>query len=449
MRRYGLAPGETVAGKYRVDRVLGEGGMGLVVAAHHEVLDCVVALKLLSIDSAKDPVLVSRFLREGRSAAGLKSEHVARVLDVGTLDGGAPFLVMEYLEGADLARLLGQRGALPVDLACDYVVQACKGVGEAHAAGIVHRDLKPENLFLANGVGGAARVKVVDFGLSKSIAPTGAALTRTGVVLGSPAYMAPEQLRGTRGVGPRTDVWALGVVLFELLTGRCPFDADSLPDLCLLIVDTQPPPVRDLRGEVPEALARIVARCLEKDPAKRFFDATELAEALAPFLPRDERASDRGPAWSRPKLVDSLVVTLDAPATPPPARRLRRAMALTAAGAVAVLALAGGWGLTCRASAHPVVLAAVGAAGRAASFAQVTALPDPASPATLAPATAPSVPAGATPAMSRVPASQRTAAASKLATGNGNASSGNTGALGATSGGPGKGRGDDDIPAFR
>jgi serine/threonine-protein kinase len=280
--------GDVLAGKYRIERLLGVGGMGVVVAARHEQLDQLVAIKFIRDDALDNDEAVERFLREARSAARLKSEHVARVLDVGRLDSGAPYMVMEFLEGNDLAHTLTHDGPMAVDLAASLMTQVCEAVAEAHAAGIVHRDLKPENLFLTRTVGGSPKMKVLDFGVSKSSRLSDdprAKLTRTRTILGSPLYMAPEQMRSSRDVDARGDVWALGVVLFELLTGRSPFEAETMPELCLKIISDPPLSLSQLRPAVPTALVEIVERCLEKDRNKRYESASELALALAPFVP--------------------------------------------------------------------------------------------------------------------------------------------------------------------
>jgi serine/threonine-protein kinase len=363
--RYGLAEGTLVAGKYRLQAVLGEGGMGLVLSAHHEALDRTVAIKVLRSESTKDGAMVERFLREARLAANLKSEHVAHVLDVGTLPTGAPFMVLEYLEGADLAAVLVREGRLPVAVACNYVVQACEAVAEAHSTGIVHRDLKPENLYLTKSVGGADLVKVLDFGVSKALDAGRAAITTTGVTLGSPLYMAPEQLRGAREVGPRADVWALGVVLYELLTLHLPFEADTLPDLCVQITTEDPVPLEELRDDVPQALLAVVARCLEKDPGKRYFDAAELAEALAPFAQAIVRTTVSAPI----RAYDPQAVTMIADTVPAPPMPVKRSRAWLAV--VAVAAVAAGVVLLHHPSAEATIaLAAVDAARSSSMFAQ-------------------------------------------------------------------------------
>jgi serine/threonine protein kinase len=280
--------GDLVAGKYRIERVLGVGGMGIVVAARHEQLDQLVAIKFVRDEALRNDEAVERFLREARSAAKLKSEHVARVLDVGRLESGAPYMVMEFLDGTDLAQALTRDGPMPLELAARLMLQVCEAVAEAHAAGIVHRDLKPENLFLTRTVGGSPRMKVLDFGVSKAAPLAGGGkglLTGTRAILGSPLYMAPEQMRSSRDVDSRIDVWALGVVLFELLTVRSPFEAETMPELCLKVVAEPPLSLAGLRPDLPPEIIAVVERCLEKDKEKRYANAAELAAALQPFAP--------------------------------------------------------------------------------------------------------------------------------------------------------------------
>jgi serine/threonine-protein kinase len=289
-----IRPGDIVAGKYRVDRVLGEGGMGVVVAATHEHLGQKVALKFLLPEMAANPEIVQRFLREARAAVQIHSEHVARVLDVGTQDG-APYMVMEYLEGGDVARVLAERGALPVSEAVGYVLQACEAIAEAHSLGIVHRDLKPANLFLAKRPTGKPSVKVLDFGISKAPATAGDAnLTKTSAIMGSPSYMSPEQLVSSASVDVRCDVWALGVVLYEMLAHAVPFLASSMPELVAAILQKNPQPLAAVRAGVPPGLDAVVDRCLQKDPARRYPNVAELARALLPFAPsRSEESIER------------------------------------------------------------------------------------------------------------------------------------------------------------
>jgi serine/threonine-protein kinase len=284
--------GEVLADKYRVERVLGVGGMGLVVAATHLQLDEPVAIKLMLPEAAKSPEAAQRFLREAKAARKIRSEHVARVEDVGTLSSGTPYMVMEYLVGSDLADLLVAKGQMPVTQAVEYVLQACEALAEAHAAGFVHRDLKPANLFLTHHADGSPCVKLLDFGISKIIsgAPE-AKMTKTSAVMGSPLYMSPEQLRSSRDVDARADLWALGAVLHELLTGAPPFDADTIPQLCLKILEQPPPRVSGVRSDLPAGLEEVILRCMEKDPAQRYQHVGALADALSPFVTGRARMS--------------------------------------------------------------------------------------------------------------------------------------------------------------
>jgi serine/threonine-protein kinase len=291
----GVEPGQILLGKYRIERVLGVGGMGVVVAATHVTLEERVAIKFLLPDALKNQEAVARFLREARAAVRIKSEHVARVTDVGTLETGAPYMIMEYLDGGDLGTLAKVRGALPVEAAVEYVLQACEALAEAHGLGIVHRDLKPSNLFVATRADGTPTVKVLDFGISKitGMAASGADLgmTKTTTIMGSPLYMSPEQMASSRDVDPRTDIWALGIILFELLTGRVPFQADTITQLCAMILQQPPEPLRNLRPDAPEGLQIVIQHCLEKDRNRRYGNVAEFAHALAPYAPRRARLS--------------------------------------------------------------------------------------------------------------------------------------------------------------
>jgi eukaryotic-like serine/threonine-protein kinase len=278
--------GDLIAGKYLVEEVLGQGGMGVVVAARHIALRQRVAVKFLLPAGLRLPGARERFLREAQAAAALQSEHVARVLDVGTLETGAPYLVMEYLSGTDLSCLLKSRGSLPIVEAVDLVLQACEAIGEAHALGIVHRDLKPQNLFVVMR-GGARFIKVLDFGLSK-MPPTASngpevSLTATDLVVGSPQYMSPEHIRSLKHVDARSDIWALGVILYQLVTGRRPFLGDSMIAICASIAADTPRPPSTYRRDVPASLDALVQHCLEKDPARRIQTVAELVQGLSPF----------------------------------------------------------------------------------------------------------------------------------------------------------------------
>jgi hypothetical protein len=283
--------GDVLAGKYRVEKLLGVGGMGVVVAARHLELGQMVALKFLQASALENPSIVDRFLREGRNAVRLRGEHVCRVTDVGRLGTGAPYIVMEYMEGADLAEELKRRGPLPIAELATYLLQACEALAEAHALGIVHRDLKPHNLFRTDGPDGVPMVKVLDFGISTGAVNDAAdyTITRSQTTLGSPAYMSPEQTRSAKNVDGRTDVWSLGVVLYQMLTGRLPFDAASLPDLYVAIVSRAPLQPRELREDTPPALEEVIIRCLQKQRDERYSDVGQLAAALAPFAPPEAR----------------------------------------------------------------------------------------------------------------------------------------------------------------
>jgi hypothetical protein len=279
--------GDVLDGKYLVERVLGLGGMGVVVAARHLQLEQQVAIKFVLPHALGDAEAMERFAREARAAVKLRSEHVARVLDVGRLENGAPYMVMEYLAGSDLGEMIETGGPLGHVDAVDFVLQACEAIAEAHSYGIVHRDLKPRNLFVTHGVDGKPLVKVLDFGISKqtALASSGKdlSLTRTTSVMGSPNYMSPEQLKSSKSVDARTDIWALGVILFEVLTTRVPFEAETVTQLTAMVLQDTPRPVDELRPDVPKGLARIITRCLEKDPATRYPSVAELAAALDPF----------------------------------------------------------------------------------------------------------------------------------------------------------------------
>ena len=273
-------PGEILAGKYSVEAVLGVGGMAVVVAARHLELDERVALKILLPKYRQNEEIVARFRREARAAVKIKSEHVAKVHDVGTLEDGAPCLVMEYLEGLDLESLISDQGPVPRERAVDYVLQGCEALAEAHALGIVHRDLKPANLFLSQGADGKPMIKLLDFGISKV---GGMALTRKQSSFGTPHYMSPESLKATDQVDRRADIWAVGAILHELISGRPPFDAEDLAELQALVKTGAPRTLReDCPGE-PSGLEAAILRCLEKDPVKRFANVAELANAIAPF----------------------------------------------------------------------------------------------------------------------------------------------------------------------
>jgi eukaryotic-like serine/threonine-protein kinase len=302
-----VQPGQLIAERYVVERVLGAGGMGVVVSAVHRTLGERVAIKFLLEHSTAEPRVVERFLREARAAARLQSEHIARVTDVGTLESGAPYMIMEFLDGNDAATEIAERGALPIAEAIDYVLQACEALAEAHSIGIVHRDLKPGNLFLASRPGGFRVVKVIDFGIAKSSEAV-TSLTTTSSTMGSPKYMSPEQIRDSKSVDQRSDVWSMGVTCFELLTGEVPFQSDSLHGTLAGIVSDAPIALRKIRPDAPAELEAALAPCFEKNRDQRYESIAEFARAIAPFgdaraaqyLHKIESVLGVGPSRPRP-----------------------------------------------------------------------------------------------------------------------------------------------------
>lgn len=305
------AVGDVVAGKYQVQRLLGRGGMGLVMAAMHVQLQEPVALKILLPSKAIEPGNRARFLREARVTARLHNEHIAQVMDIGILDSGAPYFVMEYLEGIDLKRLLAQHGPLEVPVAVNFVAQACEGIAEAHANRVWHRDLKPSNLFLTARFDGTDLIKVLDFGVSKACMPgkDDSYATAAGEILGSPAYMSPERLEPeTDTVDARSDVWSLAVILYELLAGRPPVWNEN-PALLVAAVFAGKPyvPLRATRPGVPAALDDAIARALRFNPADRTPDVAAFVSDILSAVPEAQKiagvsaervraALDRSPA---------------------------------------------------------------------------------------------------------------------------------------------------------
>ena len=312
----GVKPGDVLAGKYRVERVLGVGGMGVVVAAHHLQLDEKVALKFLLPAGLEKPELLARFELEARALVKIKSEHVARVIDVGRLESGAPYMVMEYLEGVDLRAWLRERGAMPVEQAAEFVLQASEAIAEAHTLGIVHRDLKPANLFCVRRADGLLSIKVLDFGISKVVAGRSSMaeldMTRTDAVVGSPLYMSPEQIKASKEVDARADLWSLGVILYELVSGRLPFEEASLTALAVAIATGAPRPLGGRAKDLPPGFEDVVMRCLARDRERRTQNVGELALGLKDYAPRRAASS-----------VDRVLRTLQAsgawPSPPAPA----------------------------------------------------------------------------------------------------------------------------------
>jgi serine/threonine-protein kinase len=290
----GVQEGQVLAGKYRIEKVLGVGGMGVVVAARHMQLDTKVAIKFLLPEMLGHVEAVARFAREAKAAVKITGEHVARVLDVGVLETGAPYMVMEFLEGSDLSAVLRQRGALPVDQAVDFLLQASVAVAEAHSLGIIHRDLKPANLFCIRRADGKLSVKVLDFGISKVTDPSGTdsgmSVTKTSAMMGSPLYMSPEQMQASKSVDARADVWALGVILYELLTGKVPFDGDTVTDVAIKVAMQPVAPIRTVRPDIPEGLQAVLQKCLEKSKEQRYANVAALAVALNDFAPPRAKA---------------------------------------------------------------------------------------------------------------------------------------------------------------
>ncbi|WP_437675649.1 AAA-like domain-containing protein [Sorangium sp. So ce131] len=311
--------GETLLDKYRVERVLGEGGMGVVLAARHIDLGQLFAIKLLRRGTSSNASTVSRFMREARAAARLTNDHVARVYDVGRLDNGAPYMVMEYLEGSDLSQVVCSRGALPLDEVVVLVQQACDAIAEAHTLGIVHRDLKLANLFLTRRRSGEPFLKVLDFGISKQ--PEDAEqLTKPGAIVGSPRYMSPEQISDPKTVDGRSDIWAMGVILHELTTGKPPFEGKGLPELIMNVFSSVPPPPSRLRPELPTALDEVVARCLCKHRDGRYATIAEFAAAVGSIVGARGEQPRSGATQGGATLKDTstLEVQHEPPLTPTP-----------------------------------------------------------------------------------------------------------------------------------
>jgi serine/threonine protein kinase len=323
--------GRLLMGRYRIEEVLGVGGMGIVVAARDEADGADVAIKFLHAEMRQRADVQERFVREARAALRVGGEQIAHVLDVGNLPGGAPFIVMERLHGEDLEAHLDAVGPLPVGEAVDVILQACVAVGRAHAAGVLHRDLKPANLFLSTRADGATLVKILDFGISKFSAVDEAAasprLTDASEMLGSPVYMSPEQMKGAADVDGRTDVWALGVILYELLSGALPFDGDSFIEVCTAVMTRRPPPLRELRPEVPEALASVVERCLSKDRAARYPSIDALALALAPFAWRPFHPPSIPPVAAVESFIEPAIEPVAEPVAEPVIELVNRVVA--------------------------------------------------------------------------------------------------------------------------
>jgi serine/threonine protein kinase len=418
--------GSLFVGKYRIERKLGQGGMGAVYAATHELLHQRVAIKVLSPGVVADGEVVTRFLNEARSAARIVSDHVVRVTDVATLESGVPYMVLELLHGSDLSQVVEQRGPLPVPQAVDWLLQACAGVAKAHALGIVHRDLKPSNLFLAQRDDGTTIVKVLDFGISKSTNPAmaaGGAVTATGSMLGSPYYMAPEQVRNSKRVDARADIWAMGIIAYELLTANRPFGGEALGEIFLAIVEQPLPSIAASRGDVPAGLEKALQRCLMRNPAERFASIAELARAIEPYASRPSGLSFGGAAsgsGSGTVMAPELPVSpsshaLQSPGGPsthtakswgessasgPPVLPKRNRLVPVIAGAAVVLVLLGA-GVTYRTMSAPAAGDHL-QAGSSPGATQTTPAATTASPAVVAPGAPPSPPVAVAPSAVQV-----------------------------------------------
>jgi serine/threonine-protein kinase len=309
-----LPAGTLVLGRYRIDGLLGRGGMGVVYAAHHTFMDQRVALKLLLPEALTGTESITRFINEARHAAKIPGDNVCRILDVGLLESGLPYIAMEYLDGKSLEAIATERGTVDASDAARWTLEALVAVAHAHARGIIHRDLKPSNLFLAALEDGSRVVKVLDFGISKSTDSAQPNLTSTRGMVGSPAYIAPEQLRNAKQTDRRADIWSLGVVLYELVAGAAPFDGESIGELFSAILEREPVALATRAPALPAAFCEVVHRCLAKNRDVRFQDVAELAAALAPFAGPDgaslanrvrKALESRGPRPSGQTLPDS------------------------------------------------------------------------------------------------------------------------------------------------
>ena len=282
----GVRPGHVFLGKYRVEEILGQGAMGIVAKCTHLTLNESIAIKMLRKEVLSDRDAHERFMREAQAAAKLRSEYVARVTDVGTFENNVPYIVMEFLDGLDLDRLLKERGSVQPGWASELMLQAAEALAEAHSINIVHRDVKPSNLFVTWRPDGSAIVKVLDFGISKAPIDTDLSLTQTQSLLGTPAYMSPEQMRSARNVDARSDIWSLGTVFYELLENRRPFEADSFSEMCVKVAVDPPAPMEN----APEDLQQVVLRCLQKAPEHRYQSMADLGHDLIPFCQNQEQA---------------------------------------------------------------------------------------------------------------------------------------------------------------
>ena len=315
--------GQVVGGKYRLEELLGSGGMAHVYRAVHEVIGRGVAIKVLRRQFTFEKTVVGRFLREARTANSVRHPNVVSVMDVGTAEDGCPYLVQELLEGETLLEYVQKRGKLELSDVVELICPIIGAVAEAHASGVVHRDLKPENVFLA-GTRGKRVPKLLDFGISKAMNAPSIESTAAGIVMGTPAYMAPELARAAKDADPRTDVWACGVMLFEALTGKVPFEGETVPMMFLAIATKDAARLGDVRPDIPPSVSNIVAKCLKRDASQRYPTATELAKELEAALDPKELALMKKPSVST---AVARPVTPVTPVDPKPAAPPRAAAA--------------------------------------------------------------------------------------------------------------------------
>ena len=414
-------PGEVIAGKYQVDAAIAVGGMGVVCEATHLELQKRVAIKFVRPELAQYEGFVSRFLNEARAAAALHSEHVAHVLDCGRLPTGVPYMVLEYLEGTDLAKALKNDGPLPTQRAVDYALQVCEALAEAHAKRLVHRDIKPDNIFLTAGPGGVTVIKVLDFGVSKQLESQNPSLTDDNQGIGSPHYMSPEQMTTPSEVDARSDIWSLGAVLYELIGGHPAFDGNTIPEVCAKVVTVEPLPLHRHAGNVPRRLEAVIMQCLHKDRDRRFADVGELADALIPFASIEGAASaevvgrilGRFPTRRRSLVNGEVDEAMSSPSVDRPSADSIPGVGPSPWGAMALFILLGG------ATIYGVVRLLSG--GQAPGSAIDTSLTAPLPSALAAPSSAPSAlvppppPASAAPSSSALGSSSASAGAGAAA----------------------------------